>query len=142
MVGTSSQTHGRAPDARSVQQSRIAADGLAAVHLDDLSGMRATAMCLVGHLGHMIDALDDGSLGRLLGGGGLIAGFASVCRVACLLMDRERKNFDMTVPSAHKAIAHSPTDEAELERRITDELDRIAARKRTAALGAPDGPDL
>jgi hypothetical protein len=52
-------------------------------------------------------------------------------------MDRERKNFEMT-----GATAHSPTDEHELERRITDELDRIAARKRTPGLAAPDGPDL
>ena len=131
MLGTSSQTPLR-PDAR------ISADGLTAVHLDDLAGMRATAMQLVGHLGRVIDALDDDNLGQLLGSGGLIAGFASVSRITCLLMDRERKNFDMT-----GAMAHSPSDEQELERRITDELDRIAARKKRApALAAPDGPDL
>jgi hypothetical protein len=139
MRGTTDRTHAVLPqaDASSRQHGWIGADGLAAVHLEDLAGMRATAMRLIGHLGDMIDALDDDSLDRLLGAGGLIAGFASVCRVVCLLMDRERKNFDMT-----GAMAHSPTDETELERRITDELDRIAARKRAPALGAPNGPDL
>ena len=76
---------------------------------------------------------------RLLGGNdGIIDGLAKLTQLVIRLSDKERESLDAVQAAKRSA---PKIDEQALDRRIADELARIAARRGAAGIYPPDRPD-
>jgi hypothetical protein len=74
--------------------------------------------------------------GRLLGrNDGVIDSFNKLVQLVIRILDKEKETRD---PTQTSSLAFDEHDEEELDRRIEDELDRIAARRRAAGGTAAD----
>lgn len=107
-------------------------DRLTARQRRDLASLRRRAMRLVSGLDRIARGTAKDADDRLLGkSDGVIDGFNTLAQIIARIVDKERQSFGM----ADAPAASTRHDEQGLERRIADELDRIASRG-----GSPGGP--
>jgi hypothetical protein len=127
-----------APGAKEISPAS-ALDRLTLVQRRDLATLRRKAMELTAGLGRLAKGKPNQTDDRLLAkSDGVIDGFNILTQIVTRIVDKERQSFGPAEISSHSAAEGVLPDEQSIDHRITDELDRVAARGGTPEGAGPD----